>query len=215
MTTYKIGIIGSGQVAQTLAKGYKKYGYDVMIGSRTAERVSEFAAALHIAHGTFEQTAAFAEVLILAVKGDVALEALALCGVEHLNGKIVIDPTNPIAALPPANGVLQYFTETNHSLMEKLQMAYPQVRFVKAFSCVGNAHMIDPDFGGQKPSMFICGNNDDARKAVTAMLEQFGWEVEDMGMAEAARAIEPLCMLWCIPGMNGKGWNHAFKLLKK
>ena len=75
--------------------------------------------------------------------------------------------------------------------------------------------MVNPDFGGIKPSMFICGNDPEARKQVTAILDQFGWETEDMGAAEAARAIEPLCILWCIPGFARNEWMHAFKLLKK
>jgi hypothetical protein len=62
--------------------------------------------------------------------------------------------------------------------------------------------------------MFICGNDPGAKTETKTVLDQFGWEVEDMGPAEAARAIEPLCILWCIPGLSGKGWNHAFKLLR-
>jgi predicted dinucleotide-binding enzyme len=98
--------------------------------------------------------------------------------------------------------------------MERLQKLVPDAHLVKAFNCVGNAFMIDPDFG-QKPSMFICGNNASAKKDVTSLLEKVGWEAEDMGNVEAARAIEPLCMLWCIPGIRENKWSHAFKLLKK
>jgi predicted dinucleotide-binding enzyme len=72
--------------------------------------------------------------------------------------------------------------------------------------------MVNPPM--EKPSMFICGNNDEAKNAVKNILEQFGWETEDMGKAEAARAIEPLCMLWCIPGFLKGQWTHAFKLIK-
>ncbi len=86
---------------------------------------------------------------------------------------------------------------------------------MKAFSCVGAPFMIDPDLDGQKPSMFICGNDEGARAEVARLLAKLGWDAEDMGSAEAARAIEPLCMLWCIPGLRGGGWSHAFKLLKK
>ena len=84
-----------------------------------------------------------------------------------------------------------------------------------AFSCVGNALMVDPDFGGPKPTMFICGNDGGAKQEVTAILTEFGWETEDMGTAEAARAIEPLAMLWCIPGFLHNRWSHALKLLKQ
>ena len=99
--------------------------------------------------------------------------------------------------------------------MEELQKKYSQANFVKAFSCVGNALMVNPDFGGQKPTMFIAGNNDDSKNVVKKILDTFGWEMEDMGKAEAARAIEPLCILWCIPGFLQNRWTHAFKLLKK
>jgi predicted dinucleotide-binding enzyme len=75
--------------------------------------------------------------------------------------------------------------------------------------------MVNPDFGGIKPTMFICGNEANAKKEVSKILDKFGFEVEDMGGVEAARAIEPLCILWCIPGFLRNQWMHAFKLLKK
>jgi hypothetical protein len=110
--------------------------------------------------------------------------------------------------------VLQFFTAMNDSLMERLQRLAPQAHFVKAFSCVGNAFMVNPDFGGIKPTMFICGNDDGAKQKVKEILRQFGWEFEDLGAVEAARAIEPLCILWCIPGFRHNRWSHAFKLLE-
>jgi predicted dinucleotide-binding enzyme len=134
---------------------------------------------------------------------------------EHLQGKTIIDTTNPIADAPPTNGVLAFFTGINDSLLEQLQKNIPTANFVKAFNSVGSAFMVNPDFGNDKPSMFICGNNDAARNTVKEILIQFGWDVEDMGKAEAARAIEPLCMLWCIPGFLQNRWSHAFKLLSK
>ena len=74
--------------------------------------------------------------------------------------------------------------------------------------------MVNPHFQGGKPTMFICGNDAAAKKTVEGILDQFGWEFEDMGKATAARAIEPLSMLWCIPGFLRNQWVHAFKLLK-
>jgi len=99
--------------------------------------------------------------------------------------------------------------------MEKIQKQLPDAKVVKAFSCVGNAFMYKPNFNGSIPTMFICGNDDPAKKTVTDILTSFGWETEDMGKVEAARAIEPLCILWCIPGFIRNQWTHAFKLLKK
>ncbi len=139
---------------------------------------------------------------------------LALAGAENLKGKKVVDVTNPIADGPPVNGVLRFYTTLDESQMERLQRAYPEARFVKAFNSVGAACMVNPTFQGGKPTMFICGNDETAKKSVTKILDQFGWETEDMGRAEAARAIEPLCMLWCIPGFARNDWVHAFKLLR-
>jgi len=99
-------------------------------------------------------------------------------------------------------------------LLEKIQNILPAAKIVKAFNSVGNAAMYKPHYAEGKPSMFICGNDDTAKKTVTDILTAFGWETEDMGKAEAARAIEPLCMLWCIPGFLRNQWTHAFKLLK-
>jgi len=109
--------------------------------------------------------------------------------------------------------VLKFFTNLDESLMERLQNAFPEAHFVKAFSSVGNACMVNPQFQGGKPTMFICGNSEAAKATVRGVLDQFGWETADMGKAEAARAIEPLCMLWCIPGFLRNDWVHAFKLL--
>lgn len=212
----KIGIIGSGVVGISLANGLVRHGYEVMVGTNDAEKhasINEKTGGKATV-GTFTDVASFADVVILAVKGSVAEEALRKTGLEHLHNKIILDATNPIADLPPQNGVLQFFTTLNESLMERLQKLVPDGRFVKCFSCVGNALMIDPDFGGDKPSMFICGNDDEAKNYTGKLLSDLGWETEDMGMVEAARAIEPLCMLWCIPGIREGKWRHAFKLLK-
>jgi len=211
----KIGVIGSGIVARTLGNGFLKYGYEVMLGSRDSSKLAEWkekgGAKAHT--GSFEEAAKFGKTVVLAVKGDVAAEVIEQAGPQNLQWKTVIDTTNPIAAAPPENGVLKYFTTMDESLMEALQTRFPEIHFVKAFNSVGNACMVDPKFS-EKPTMFTCGNNDAAKKTTHDILEQFGWEVEDMGKASAARAIEPLCMLWCIPGMLQGRWNHAFKLLK-
>lgn len=213
----KIGIIGSGAVGKALAKGFLKYGYETTIASRTAQKQASLAAEIggNIKTASFSETARHCDIIVLAVKGGVAESALDLCGIGDLSGKTIIDATNPIADAPPINGVLQYFTSLENSLMEMLQKKAPEANFVKAFCSVGSAFMVDPDFGGIKPSMFICGNNENAKKEVSTILLKFGWEVEDMGVVEAARAIEPLAMLWCIPGMREGKWSHAFKLLKK
>lgn len=213
----KAGIIGSGAVAKVLANGFIKHGYQVKVGSRDTSKLADWLskAGEKASTGSFADAASFGHIVVLAVKGAAAKEALRLAGPEHLSGKTVIDTCNPIASSPPVNGVLPYFTTINLSLMEELQKEFPEVHFVKAFNSVGNAFMVNPDFAGVKPSMFICGNNEGAKAEVREILDAFGHETEDMGGAEAARAIEPLCMLWCIPGYLRGQWSHAFKLLKK
>ena len=212
----KIGILGSGDVGKTLAKGFLKYDYQVAIGSDHVEKLAEFKSENpHVETATFEQAAQSADIVVVCVKGTVA-EKIVEKVKRHLSGKTVIDSTNPIADAPPQNGVLRYFTSLEESLMERLQKIAPDAQFVKAFNSIGSGLMVNPNFRDDtKPTMFICGNNDDAKKKVYEILEKFGFEIEDMGKAESARAIEPLCILWCIPGFVKNEWAHAFKLLKK
>ncbi len=211
----RFGVLGSGPVAQALAKGLEAYGYEVRIGSRSPEKLADFASKTGIATGTFTEVAAWADAVVLAVLGRVAGDALRLAGVGNLRGKLVIDTTNPISDAPPVDGVLQFFTGPNDSLMERLQAEFPETQFVKAFNSVGNALMVNPSLPGGKPTMFYCGNDAQAKAVVARMLEQFGWEGADMGTVVAARAIEPLCQLWCIPGLRENRWTHAFRLLRR
>lgn len=212
----KVGVLGSGDVAKVLAAGFLKHGHAVKIGSRSPVKLADWAAQNSgISTGTFAEAAQFGELVVLAVKGKVAAEALELAGAGNLAGKTVIDACNPIEDAPPENGVLRFFTGPNESLMEKLQKQFSDAHFVKAYNSVGAGLMINPQLAGGRPTMFICGNSETAKKQVAQINEQFGWETADMGAAEAARAIEPLCMLWCIPGFARNEWTHAFKLLTK
>lgn len=210
----RVGILGSGVVAQTLAVGFLKYGYEVTVGTMHPDKLKEWAEKNSQAKiGSFSDAAKFGDILVLAVKGAKAQEVLRQIS-EEIRGKTIVDVTNPIADEPPVNGVLKFFTSLEDSLMERLQREFLEANFVKAFNSVGHAFMVDPNFGGVKPTMCICGNNEDSKKIVWKIVEQFGFEVEDMGKAEAARAIEPLCMLWCIPGFLRRQWSHAFKIMK-
>jgi predicted dinucleotide-binding enzyme len=210
----KIGVIGSGQVGETLANGFLRHGYEVMRGSRDTSKLDAWrkSAGEKARTGTFQETARFGDVVVLAVKGAFAEEAVSLCA-GALDGKVVIDTTNPLGDGPPTNGVISFFTGPNDSLLERLQKRAPKGRFVKAFSSVGAPVMVNPKLEA-KPTMFICGNDGAAREQVRAILDEFGWETEDLGAAEAARAIEPLCMLWCIPGFLKNDWAHAFKMVR-
>ena len=208
----KVGVLGSGDVGKVLALGFKKHGHDVRIGSREGTKLAGWSAENGVAEGTFEAVAAHGEVLVLGVAGRVA-EELVTGLARTLEGKTVIDATNPIAG-GPVNGILPYFTGPNESLMERLQKAAPGARFVKAFSSVGNAFMVNPSFPGGRPTMFIAGDDADAKAQAVAILDQFGWDAEDVGGVEGARAIEPLCQLWCAPGFLRNQWAHAFKVLR-
>jgi len=210
----RVGVLGSGVVATVLASGFLKHGHQVKVGTGTAGKLAKWQEENACGSvGSFAEAAEFGDLLVLAVKGTAAAEVLRLAGSENLAGKTVVDATNPIADLPPEHGVLRFFTGPNESLMEQLQSEFPSVHFVKAFNSVGNVSMVNPIYKEGKPTMFICGNNEAAKKAVSGILDELGWETADMGTAEAARAIEPLCMLWCIPGFQRNQWTHAFKLL--
>jgi len=211
----KVGILGSGMVAKALAEGFLRHGHSVMLGTRSPSKLGDWVEQHKNAlAGSFSDAAQYGDLAVLAAKGTIAADVLRLAGTENLTGKTLMDVTNPIADEPPVNGVLKFFTSLDDSLMERLQREFPEIHFVKAFNSVGNACMVNPQFSAGKPSMFICGNNDTAKKTVAMIVAQFGWEVEDMGKAEAARAIEPLCMLWCIPGFLQNDWSHAFKMMR-
>jgi 8-hydroxy-5-deazaflavin:NADPH oxidoreductase len=211
----RIGILGSGAVGTTLAGGFLAQGHEVMVASREPEKLRDWSRQNRGARvGTPEEAAKFAELAVLAAKGTAAAAVVRAAGPANLAGKPLIDATNPIADAPPVDGVLRFFTSLDDSLMERLQKEFPQIRFVKAFNSVGAPRMVNPVYASGRPTMFICGNDQAAKELVTRLLDQLGWESEDMGGVEAARAIEPLCMLWCIPGFRRNQWTHAFKLLK-
>jgi 8-hydroxy-5-deazaflavin:NADPH oxidoreductase len=210
----RFGVLGSGEVGQALAKGLAAAGHEVRIGTRSRGKLTTFSKSTGIPEGTFEEVAAWGEAVILAVLGTAALEAVRLAGPKNLAGKLVIDTTNPITDEPPVDGVLRYFTGPNESLMERLQAAYPDVAFVKAFNSVGSDLMVHPMLPGGPPTMFYCGNDAAAKAVVGRLLEHLGWEGADMGSALAARSIEPLAQLWCIPGFRENDWVHAFRLLR-
>ena len=209
----KVGILGSGVVAQTLASGFLKHGHEVTIGTRSPDKLAAWAGSNPQARvASFAEAAVSAELGVLSVKGSAAIDVLRATG-GHLDGKPVIDATNPIADAPPVSGVLRFFTTLDESLLERIQREFPGVRLVKAFNSVGAACMVNPHFAAGRPTMFVCGNDASAKSVVGRILDEFGWDMADMGSPEAARAIEPLAMLWCIPGFTRNQWTHAFRLL--
>ena len=189
-----------------------------MLGTRSpqkAEAQDWLKANPGAAVGTFDQTAKFAELVVLATLGRIAEDVLDLAGPANLAGKAIIDSNNPMADIPPNNGVLTFTTGPNESLGEKLQAKVPRSHIVKAFNSVGAGRMVNPKYEQGPPTMFICGDNAEAKAQVSGIVRQLGWEPYDCGGIIAARAIEPLCMLWCIPGFLRNEWTHAFKLLTR
>ncbi len=211
----KVGILGSGEVGKALAAGFSRHGHDVTMGTRDPSKLGAFAAQHKgVKVGSFADAARFGEIIVLAVKGAAAADVMRDADEDQIEGKVVIDTTNPIGDTPPKNGVLNYFTDDDQSLMERLQREFSGARFVKAFSCVGSDLMVNPKLPGGPPTMFICGDDADAKSLVTKILVEFGWDVDDMGSVTSARAIEPLAVLWCIPGFLRNDWTHAFKMLR-
>jgi 8-hydroxy-5-deazaflavin:NADPH oxidoreductase len=214
----KVGILGSGIVGRTLGAGFLKHGHEAMLGTRdpgkkeVSDWVRETAGGKA---GTFEESARFGEMVVLAALGRALDSIIELAGPRNLVGKIVIDTTNPIADEPPVNGVLKYTLGPNESLGERVQAKLAGARVVKAFNSVGSAYMVNPRFSQGVPTMFLCGDDGDAKSRVSAIVQQFGWEPYDCGGIIAARALEPLCILWCLPGFLRNDWQHAFKMLTK
>lgn len=208
-----VAILGSGQVAQALALGFKKHSYAVVLGNRNPDKIKAFGDANGFAVGTLSHACEAASLIVLAVKGSQA-ESIVQTLAPLLQGKVVIDPTNPISDAPPVNGVLQFFTGPNDSLMERLQATVPGAKFVKAFNCIGGAFMVNPQFTNGTPAMFICGDDSEAKAKVRTITTAFGFQTEDMGGSTSARALEPLCQLWCAPGFLRNEWNHALAWLR-
>lgn len=212
----KVGVLGSGIVGQVLGAGFAKHGHQVMMGTREPEAAEVrkwLAETKGASAGTFADASRFGEFIVLAVAGRIADKVIGLAGAQNLANKTIMDATNPLADSPPVNGVLPYTTGPNESLAEKIQSLAPEARVVKAFNSVGSASMINPHFEQGVPTMFMCGDNQAAKSQVAEVIRQFGWEPFDCGGIIAARALEPLCMLWCIPGFLRNQWTHAFKLL--
>ncbi len=215
----KIGILGSGAVGKALAIGFASEGNEVMLGTRdpNAAKIKEWLTKTgnRTKAGTFEDTAKFGELIVLCCLYRAVEDVISLAGKRNLEDKIVIDTTNPIAEGPPVNGVLKYVKVKDGSAGEFIQNLLPASHVVKAFNSVGNAIMYKPKYEDGQPTMFICGNSDEAKKTVTGFLEDFGFDVMDSGSIEASNALEGLCIIWCARGFKEGPWNHAFKLLKK
>jgi 8-hydroxy-5-deazaflavin:NADPH oxidoreductase len=214
----KVGILGSGDVAQALGTGFTTLGHEVRLGSRTADNPKTVAWAKGTkgkgSTGTFADAAAFGEVLVLATHGVSTTEAIRLAGPSHFDGKVVIDATNPIT--PTAQGLPALAIGLTTSQGEEDQKAVPKAFVVKAFNIINNAHMFRPTFPNGPPDMIICGNDAAAKKKVEKILNDFGWSsVIDIGGIEGSRELESLCILWVKTSFALNNFNTGFKLLRK
>ena len=213
----KVGVLGTGDVGKALGHGFVALGHQVRMGSRLAtnEKARAWAKAEGplASAGNFRDAAAFGEVVVLATLGVANEEALSLAGPDEFRGKVLVDTTNPLdfsGGFPPKLAVGH-----TDSGGERVQRHLPGARVVKAFNTVGSAHMFRPDFPGGPPDMFLCGNDDAAKRKVEGILKEFGWGAVDLGGIEASRLLEPMCMAWVLHGHRSGAWNHAFKLLRR
>jgi 8-hydroxy-5-deazaflavin:NADPH oxidoreductase len=213
----RIGILGTGDVGKTLASAFLTLGHDVKMGARDAANPKARAwaaeAGAKASIGTFADAAEFGELIVLATLGAAAESVLTAAGPQRMAGKVVIDTTNPLdlsAGFPPTLTVGH-----TDSGGEQVQRLLPGALVVKAFNTVGNPLMFRPDLPGGPPDMFICGNDDGAKKKVSAILDEFGWGVIDLGGIEASRHLEPMCIVWVAHGARTGTWTHAFKLLRR
>lgn len=185
----KIGVLGSGAVGRTLAEGFEKLGYPVMLGTGNPAKLANWQSGANGKVGSFERAADFGDLIILAVKGTAALSVTER--VRHsFSGKTIIDTTNPLADEQPASGTLQFFTSPDLSLMELLQEAAPEAHFVKALSSIKSDGMVNSK-RSPKQEMTICGNEVSAKAEAQEILKLFGFKTKDLGDASKARVIEP------------------------
>lgn len=210
----KVGIIGSGDVGQKLGDGFVELGHSVKIGTRDPNKLAAWIARhrARASAGSFSDAAAFGDVVVIATAWSGTASAIEMAGPQNMAGKVVIDVTNPLdfTTMPPKLAIGH-----TDSAGEAVQRMLPGAKVVKAFNIVGNPHMVRPDFPGGRPTMFIAGNDDGAKKIVTDILTAFGWESIDIGGIEGARLLEPLAMLWVTYYFRTNTGNHAFKLLRK
>lgn len=199
----KIGILGTGNVGDAIGSKLASLGHDVLMGSRTAmnEKALAFVAknADHTQSGTFEDAAAFGEIVFNCTKGEIALDVIAQVGAS-LKGKILIDVSNPLdfsQGMPPS--LIPSLSNTN-SLGEEIQKRHPEVDVVKTLNTMWCGLMVNPGLIGEGNHVnYICGNNNTAKEKVKGILMDFGWKKEnilDLGDITNARATEAVLPIW-------------------
>jgi predicted dinucleotide-binding enzyme len=215
-TRERVGVLGSGDVGRTLARGFADRGYEVTIGSRDPAN-EDLALWLEgdgagVRSATFAEAAQHGELVVLAVLGVAVEAAIEQAGGDNFSGKVVIDATNPLdfsQGFPPT--LAWAHTDSGG---EHVQRAIPDAKVVKAFNTIGNAYFVEPEFADGKPTMFIAGDDEEAKAVVGRVLAEFGWPpAVDVGGIEGSRLLEALCILWVTLGGRRGAWDHGFKLL--
>lgn len=213
----RVGILGSGMVGQSLARGFAGLGYDVKVGTRDISKLEKWQKELNspkVSLGSFAEAASFGEALVIATHGVTTLAAIDMAGKEKFGGKMVIDATNPLdfsKGVPP-----RFAAELGNSLGEQIQRFIPQAKLVKAFNTVNALTMINAHLEEGRPDLFIAGNDDSAKKWVEELAQKWGWNsCVDIGGITESFWLEAFAMLWIIYGFKNNHWTHAFKLLKK
>ncbi len=212
----RVGVLGSGEVGRCLAAGFRGRGHDVMLGSRDPGKpeLQEWLSGdgTGVKVGTFAEVARHGELLVLALLGNVAEQAVTDAGVENFNGKVVIDAMNPLdfsAGFPPKLSIAG-----DDSLGERIQRALPDAKVVKAFNTIGSPYFVDPSFGAGTPTMLIAGDDESAKRTVEDVLADFGWaDTIDIGGIEGARELEAICIAWVKIGGARGAWDHGFMVL--
>lgn len=196
----KIAVLGTGMVGNAIAGKLAGLSHEVMMGSRTADNETARAwadcAGDRASAGTFADAAAFADLVFNCVKGEAVIAALKMAGAENLNGKVLIDISNPLdfsKGMPPTLSVCN-----DSSLGEQIQAAFPSVKVVKALNTVNAGIMVNPSRISGDHDTFIAGNDADAKAQVTTILKDwFGWKhVIDLGPISNARGTEMYLPLW-------------------
>jgi predicted dinucleotide-binding enzyme len=204
----RYGVLGTGTVGRVLAGRLVEVGHEVRMGSRTAgnETAAAWAteAGPNASHGTFGDAAAFGQTVMNCTGGAVSLDALAAAGAENLAGKVLIDVSNPLTF---ETGRLTLTVCNTDSVGEQIQRAFPDARVVKTLNTMANEVMIHPEQLAGPHSVFVCGDDAEAKQHVAGMLESFGWPPEsvvDLGGIEAARGMEMFLVFW-IELMQARG----------
>ena len=212
----KIGILGTGDVGRSLGRGFAALGHDVMMGSRDAgnPKAHEWAAGAgaRATAGTFADAAHFGEVIVLATSWGGTENAIRLATPEAIGTKVVMDATNPLRF--PPNAPPELMIGHTDSSGEQVQRWLPKARVVKVYNTVGHSLMVGPKLPGGPPDMFLCGNDDAAKRTVSEICAKFGWPTIDIGGIAGSRLLDPLCLLWIIYAMRTGTRDHAFKLLR-